>query len=153
MKPTLNYPTWSMIEKGTARLAIDIVQSDLRVSCIIGLARGGLIPAVLLSHMLDVPMLPASYSSKEGHGDNKDHNNVLPDPVVYDEYHRIIIVDDIADSGLTLHEVKEHYKKHYNSFRIETATLYYKTTAKIRPDYYWHTIPAHSEWIVFPWED
>ncbi len=55
-----------------------------------------------------------------------------------------LVIDDICDTGETLKE----YSK-YESILI--ATLHYKTSAMIEPDFWWKIAPE-NEWIVYPWE-
>lgn len=116
-----------------------------KVDCVVGLTRGGLIPAVIISHFLDLPVIPVNYSSKYGMGDNRNHDNILPKI----NYKSILFTDDVCDSGKTLIELYEHY---HDIPHKQTAVLYYKQTAIFKPDYYVHVIPKDFPWIVFPWE-
>lgn len=84
-----------------------------------GIPRGGLPIAVHLSHFLDLNFLTNPFE--------KMHEETL-------------IVDDIADTGLTL--------KKYGSLYL-TATLFYKPKSEVKPDFYIHET---TYWIVFPWE-
>jgi hypoxanthine phosphoribosyltransferase len=113
---------------------------------LLGLTRGGLIPAVMLSHMTGIPMIAAQYSSKDGAGDNKNHRNRLPN---IDAEH-IMIVDDIADSGYTLQEVSDHYTK--QGHVVSTSVLYYKEGSVFSPTFHAAAIEADSPFIYFPWE-
>lgn len=72
---------WGYIESAVDRLANFIKNSGLEIQAIRGLQRGGLIPAVMLSHKLDIPFVNSEIT-----GDD------------------ILIVDDICDSGVTLNE-------------------------------------------------
>ena len=74
------YVTWEEIEELVDLLAKQITESGYQIEYIFGLQRGGLIPAVLLSHKLGIPMTQNRYSSN------------------------ILIVDDICDSGETFNE-------------------------------------------------
>lgn len=115
---------WIDINTAIERLAINITNSEIKISAIGGLPRGGLIPAVMLSHRLNIPFVSqANVSNITGN---------------------ILIVDDICDSGKTL----KRFKFEDN---IYTATLHYKTTAKYEPHFWWRIAPE-NEWIVYPWE-
>lgn len=114
---------WKDIEDAIEKLATNIKASDVTIEAITGLPRGGLIPAVLLSHKLDIPYI--------------DSSNEL-----FEEYENILIVDDICDSGDTL-------KQHHQFFT--TATLHYKSSAAVEPDFWWK-LAGENEWIVYPWE-
>jgi hypoxanthine phosphoribosyltransferase len=146
-KATLVHPSWNQIEKGTSFLSLKVAQGagNFKPKAIIGLARGGLVPAVIMSHLLDVKMFPVSYSSKKG--EYKGHENILPEfPITWD----ILIVDDICDTGYTMKEVDKFYCLNGNVVR--TAALYHKEGAVITPDYIWQSIPKDANWIEFPWE-
>jgi hypoxanthine phosphoribosyltransferase len=148
MKATLVHPSWHQVEKGAAFLSLKIAQDQtFTPTAIIGLARGGLVPAVIMSHLLNVKMFPVSYSSKRGNGEYKEHENVLPEfPITWN----ILIVDDICDTGYTLREVTEHY--HREGHVVRAATLFYKEGAVVQPEFIWQTIPKDANWIEFPWE-
>jgi len=113
---------WRDIDDAIERLAINILKSKKKITAVRGLARGGLIPAVMLSHKLNIPFLTEE-NGNEGY---------------------ILVVDDICDSGKTL----EQYSK-YESILI--ATIHYKTSAIVEPNFWWKLAPE-NEWIVYPWE-
>lgn len=117
---------------------------------IVGIARGGLFPALVISHLLNVPMQSVFYSSKQGAGENKNHENCLPE-LSAKPYSQILIVDDIYDTGNTLAEVTNYYIT--QQYDISTAVLYYKEGSDQRkPDVYIQRIPKDAPWIVFPYE-
>ena len=119
------YLTWEDIENQITDLAEQISKSQENIIAIYGLPRGGLIPAVLLSHKLGVKY-------------------VNEWPLIKDLYHpdNVLIVDDICDSGKTL--------KGYNNY--PTATLHYKPSAVTKPTFY-SDIAEEDVWIVYPWEN
>ena len=116
--------TWRDINDAIERLSINITNSKVEIAAVGGLPRGGLIPAVMLSHRLTIPFV--SQANIAGVAGN------------------ILIVDDICDSGKTLKRFK------YES-NVYTATLHYKTTAEYEPHFWWK-LAALDEWIVYPWE-
>lgn len=142
-------PSYNDIHNACLDAARKIKSQNIQVDRVIGLTRGGLLPAVILSHLLDVPMTAVSYSSTVGNGDNKNHQNELP-AIVEDS---LLFVDDIIDSGYTMKEIVDHYKlagKDCHSY-----ALYFKTAASkvFVPTFASVTIPEHQhDWIVFPFE-
>tara|TARA_R100001126_G_scaffold45295_1_gene25630 strand:- start:196 stop:603 length:408 start_codon:yes stop_codon:yes gene_type:complete len=95
---------------------------------IYGLTRGGLIPAVMLSHKLNIPMITSPQE--------------LASSTIMNVTRNILIVDDIADSGFTL--------KAWS--RYPTAVLHYKPhTSDVVPDL-WAVEHKTDDWIVYPWE-
>jgi hypoxanthine phosphoribosyltransferase len=141
----LTHPSYDDIHAACVQLATYIQHSPRIVDCVIGLTRGGLLPAVIMSHLLNLPITPVNYSSKHGAGDNKDHDNFLP----IMNHRSILFVDDICDSGKTLVELYKHYD--YVPYK-QTAVIYYKESAVFEPTYFVHQIPKDSPWIIFPWE-
>ena len=152
------YPSYAAIHNACIEVfAPHIKECDCNIEYVVGLTRGGLIPAAILSHLMgDIPMIPVSYSSKNGKGDDKAHNNVLPEIGKYKGFGMsrsdILIVDDICDSGKTLHEVYSHYVM--LGHQVFTAVLYYKEipNGPIVPNVYWEKIPEDAGWVHFPWE-
>jgi len=92
------------------------------ISGIYGVPRGGLIIATLLSHKHNVPLI------------------TNPSAVFNDK--RILVVDDIADSGKTLVEFKE--------VGLKIACLHINPGTMIMPDYYLRT--NEGMWIGYPYE-
>jgi hypoxanthine phosphoribosyltransferase len=116
------YVTWEEIEELVDLLAQQIIQSDHQIEYIFGLQRGGLIPAVLLSHKFGIPM--------------------TQDPT----RQNILIVDDICDSGETF---KELFIQYPNSL---FACLHFKPhTSTFNPDFTANKFISDA-WIVYPWE-
>jgi hypoxanthine phosphoribosyltransferase len=111
--------SWNYIDVATDELAKKIKESNLDIDYIAGLPRGGLIPAVLLSHKLNIPL----YTH---HGDPSGF--------------KILIVDDICDTGETLSIFKEYSK----------VVIHNKLSALVQPDFYYELVD--KEWIVYPWE-
>ena len=116
------YVTWDEIEELVELLCLQIVKSGYQIEHIYGLQRGGLIPAVLLSHKLGIPMTQ-----------NPNSPNVL-------------IIDDICDSGKTFHDIFIEYPK------SKFACLHFKPhTSYFNPDFSANKFFSDA-WINYPWE-
>jgi xanthine phosphoribosyltransferase len=63
---------------------------------------------------------------------------------------RVLIVDDIVDSGDTIVEVLKHLKSIYPDIEFKVASLFYKKSAKITPNWY---AKEANEWIDFFWSE
>lgn len=128
---------------------VQAIKTDgIQFDAIIGLSRGGLIPAVIFSHKLDVVLVPASYSSKEGNGDDKNHPNMLPVKM----NSTLLIVDDICDGGHTMKEVVEFYEDINKNNKVYSAVLHFKETSVHEPTYFAYPLAADAGWIIYPWE-
>ena len=93
------YHDWDQIDRWTTRIALDILKTDWRPDYIVGLTRGGLVPGVLLSHLLGVPMHTLKVQLRDGEEDT-EMNCWMPEDVV--KATNVLIVDDINDTGDTL---------------------------------------------------
>lgn len=148
-------PTWEQIKFATYYQTQKVFHVHKKsITAIVALSRGGLVPGVLASHYSGASLLPVTYSSKQGHGDNRNHANQLPDLTEqYQDPINLVIIDDICDSGKTKLEVYEHFVTHTppNS-QITTVALYQKEQAAFTVDFYHWKIPQNGSWIVFPWE-
>lgn len=131
------------------------LSDNLHVSNIIGLSRGGLIPATIIAQQLNVSNV---YSvGLKSYQEDGSYKTRLKTPVVYQELSKadikninkcdgsVLIVDDISDEGITMMHVSDIYK--LNNKRC--ASLFIKRSTCFIPRYY-HT--CTDKWIVFPWE-
>ena len=122
---------------------------DWKFDAIIAIARGGLSLAQLLGEYYD---LRAVYSINTiGYEDTKK----LKDVKVFNIPHlnhakAVLIVDDIVDSGDTLIEVLKVLEEAYPDVTFKTASLFYKKSAKIAPNWY---VQEAKEWIDFFWSE
>ena len=153
--------TWEEIQRDATSLANKI--SHLNFSCIIGVANGGMIPATLIAKQLKVDKLLScnlkSYQEDKPRTGTHSHDDVVktisfPEWSMLREEDRVLIVDDLVDTGLTLKQIKQ-YNNIINYEQPEKnwvfATLYSKPKSSFKPD---HTVREfnNDEWIVFPWE-
>jgi hypoxanthine phosphoribosyltransferase len=126
---------------------------------IVGLSRGGLIPAVHLSHMFEVPLIPLRWSTRDFmHRDDDVLQSILS---MADDGAELLIVDDIFDSGDTLVEIASHFHEGYTEGTLPVfASLITNQDAKnflpfiednvLITGTYMNKGP--DDWIVFPWE-
>ena len=144
---------WAEADELTTHVAAQLSYPENLPDCIVGLARGGLIPAVCLSHKLGLPMEVISLSLRDGKV-SSDKELLEAQLINLDKYNNIAIVDDICDSGKTMHalDIRLNARGHSN---IKWCTLLHKTSALFQPKIIGEVINEidESDWIVFPWED
>ena len=113
---------------------------------IIGIQRGGLIPAVHLSHYYDIPLQTMTVSFR-------DQSNVVGFDVLakVDPNIKTLIIDDINDSGKTFNYIKERNKNNKN---IVYCSLVDNLNSDFQVNYFGIEIDKKEEqWVVFPWEN
>jgi len=126
-KSGLVFVEWDDVEQMVDHLANLITTSGRTFSCIAGVSRGGLIPAVMLSHKLKLPMI-----------------SITPNDMVEND-HEAIIVDEIYDTGKTIEKIKL-----FNP-RAAYATLFHNEHL---PELDFYCVKRDLvEWVVFPWEN
>ena len=151
--------TWEGFGLAQRELAQMIADSGFNPTLVIAVARGGMIPAGALSYSLGVK--PSDAINVEFYTDIAE---TLPEPVLLPplmdvsalDGKRVLVVDDVADSGKTLKMVMDLIRERGLSLDGETtvrmdakcAVIYEKSRSIIKPDFVW----KHTDlWINFPW--
>ena len=145
----LEAPWWDDFYFKVLELARMIEASGFKPDVIVGVARGGWIVARLLSDFLGNPNLAnvrvEFYSDVAKHGEKP----VVTQPLSVEvKGLKVLIADDVADTGRSLEEVRRHVEERGAS-EVRLATVYYKPWSVIKPDYY---VKETTKWIVFPHE-
>ncbi|HEX6988084.1 MAG TPA: phosphoribosyltransferase family protein [Bacillota bacterium] len=143
---------WKDVEAMVRRL-IDRIGDVGRFDLMLVITRGGMVPACLVSEWTGLrDILVAAVMFYRGVGQTMDKPVFLqfpPDPYLKDR--RILVVDDIWDSGRTIMAVRARVEAAGGI--PETAVLHYKPARSRfpghRPDYY---VEETDAWVVYPWE-
>ncbi len=147
--------TWSGYEKLTLILAKNITESGWKFDQIVCIARGGMFVGDALSRLFDKPLAiisASSYREEEGTQQNKLMISERIAMTTNTLGKRILLVDDLVDSGVTMKEVKESIKMTYpNVEEVKTAVLWRKTGTSFEVDYFAEE-KDKSTWIVQPFE-
>ncbi len=147
--------TWSEYHHKIETLAVKIYQSDWQFNQIVCLAKGGLRVGDILCRLYDQPLAILSTASYGG------ENNQQRGQIKFSEHlatiqplgDRILLVDDLVDSGVSLAESWNWLITKYgaNIAEIRTAVIWYKSTSIKIPDYYVDYLP-NNPWIHQPFE-
>ena len=147
--PDLEVLTWETFGTASRALAEQIVADGFEPDIVLGIARGGLIPAGALAYALSVKNLfTMNVEFYTGQGTTLDEPLMLPpflDPKDI-EGMRVLVVDDVADTGRTLRLVADFCRDLVSEVRI--AVIYEKPGTVVHGDYVWKTT---EQWIDFPW--
>jgi xanthine phosphoribosyltransferase len=121
---------------------------DFEPEILLAVARGGLTLSHLMAQAMDMRNL-YTLNSIHYEGELKlDTFNIFNIPDV-SHAKKVLIVDDIVDSGETMREILKVLSEKFPNVEFKLATLFYKKTAVLRPDY---SVREANEWIDFFWE-
>ena len=140
---------WKEMRRDVNTLCREIMLDKFDPDVIVGLSRGGLTPGVMMSHWMNKPFKPIKTALR----DFPEWEDYLPRKT--DE--RVLILDDVCDSGITFTRIREHIQK--NALEeincdVRFAVLWWNNEIEFEPDYYVNEIDKDSTntWIHFPWE-
>lgn len=151
-QPTKLVMSWDYLDHACNDIIDQILISGLMPKRVVGLTRGGLPPAVIISHKLEVPMSALDWQTRDGTVQERlKLESILED---LEDGDRLIIVDDIADSGRTFAQIKAAIPAAHQS-KVLFAAVVYKTSSVVEPDFYstYHKVRGEEDvWFVFPYE-
>ena len=124
----------SMLDTIVSKMKLDKYEPD----AIVGVNRGGLQIAVMLSHYFDVPCIPIASSSLDFESWNISNSG------------KYLVIDDDCGEGYTLAGIKSTFDVEEN-IDVKYAVLYYNTRANFQPDY-WAEEGGIDPYVVYPWE-
>ncbi|MDI9335738.1 MAG: phosphoribosyltransferase family protein [Gammaproteobacteria bacterium] len=137
------------------KLAVQIHLSHWDFDIILCLARGGMRPGDIISRIFDKPLAIISTSSyRVEHGTVQGELDIAkhitsPRGEIAG---RVLLVDDLADTGHTLTEIVAMIKRKYPAItELRTAVIWVKQGASFHPDYYTEFLPT-APWIHQPFE-
>lgn len=139
--------SWKEYHSLSQKIAAAILVHEAPFDCIVAIGRGGLTFGHLLSDFLRIPISSItiqSYTDIQQQGEVKI-TGALSERI---DNKRVLLVDDIADTGTTLKRAVS-YLKEFDPKTITTATLFYKPHSSVRPDYF---AKQTTQWILQPFE-
>ena len=171
---------WSQVEGACLDIARQMSEHNWKPDYIVGITRGGLIPANLLSQYTGVKMHTLNVSLRDG--DSGESNLWMAEdafgyvstadrkyehiPYNVMTAKKILIVDDINDQGSTINWIKQDWENgclpnderwdHVWGDNVRFAVLTHNLSSQFKdPDYYVWTVNKAEEdcWLVYPWEE
>jgi len=125
MAPEIRKVDWNEFHDIVTCLSLEIEAGYVEYDYLYGVPRGGMIPTIMLSHMLRIPVI------------THIEYDILAE-------NRILVVDDIIDPGKTINKFKKVF---------DTASVFVKESVKFRPTYWVHSgLVQDNQWIMFPYE-
>lgn len=143
------YLTWEDVQAAAEKTADKIKKDGFIPDIMIAISRGGFDPARIISDQLSIRKLASLqviyYSSV---------NEKMKEPQVLFPLNaqikglKVLVVDDVSDSGHSLMAVKK-YTEDKGAAIVKVATLHHKPWSEFKPDYYADMV---DKWILYPWE-
>ena len=143
--------SWDQACRLGRKIARKIRASGFVPDIVIGVARGGLVPARIVCDFLHQKDLTSIKVEHWGIAVNHGSARIkFPLPEEIDiSGKKILIVDDVVDTGDSYHVILDHITKRYPA-EVKTAVLQYKTCSTFIPDY-WGEKHDAWKWIIYPW--
>ena len=143
--------TWDDFGTASRDLAQSVVDDGYEPDMVLAIARGGLLIGGAIGYALSVKnVYTMNVEFYTGVDERLEVPRILPPaPDFVDMSHaRILVVDDVADTGHTLKSVQEFC--HGKVAEVRTGGLYEKSHSVVKCDYVWKYTDL---WINFPWSD
>jgi len=140
---------WTQLYRDVLRLCTKIKKDNYQPDILVAVARGGWVIARIVSDTLNIDQVTDIHVSFY-----TDIAKTKKEPIILEEIgkdvssKRVLVVDDVSDTGESLIKVLE-YLKTKKPKEVKTATVYIKPWTKYVPDYYIREI---DKWIIYPYE-
>jgi uncharacterized protein len=141
------YISWTEYGNLADALAERIRSQPESYDLVVGIARGGIPVAMVVSDHLDVKLDIINVKSYEGI-EERVAPRILSTLTEAVKEKRVLLVDDLVDQGDTMATVSDFLGRQ-NPAILKTAVLFKKPWTKMEPDYFLEVV---DKWIVFPWE-
>jgi hypoxanthine phosphoribosyltransferase len=147
--------SWDQYNELVERLAVQVHESGWRFNQIICIARGGLRVGDVLSRIYELPLAILSTHSYTAEGGTVRGELIIAEHMTMTSPRlgeRVLLVDDMVDSGHTLAAVQRTLPQRFPHMReVRSAVIWYKACSTFKPDYYVEYL-ADNPWIHQPFE-
>ena len=150
--------SWDEYHKKTEELAVKVHNDGWEFNQVVCIAKGGMRVGDIFARIFNVPLAIISVESYRGEGVKNQRGAITfsrdlakTSPNIGS---KVLLVDDLADSGITLKKSidwLQHFYGFYLDEPVRTAVLFYKAASSFKPDYYIDYL-EESPWIHMPFE-
>jgi hypoxanthine phosphoribosyltransferase len=143
----LSHVSWQDIHSYNDNILTQLKDNNIVIDSILGVARGGMIPATMLAYQLETPYLDMLGVRTR----DVDNTQFYGNPNMFGN---VLVVDDINDSGKTFNEIKKYLDLHFD--RGEIKNVYYcacikRASTEFETGFYGVEFEGDN-WYVFPWD-
>ncbi|MCW8894681.1 phosphoribosyltransferase family protein [Sulfurimonas sp.] len=142
----MKYYSYENFKNDTNSLIEKVRSSDFEG--IVAIARGGLTLSHVMAEGLDIRQVQSIRTELYDKTDKRDKITLFAE-CDFKSAKKVLVVDDIADSGDTIKTVMKYLQNNFKDIEFSCATLFYKKTSIYEPDFW---INEAEEWIEFFWE-
>ena len=150
---------YSDFRDGIESIARQVEESGYKPDLIVGVVRGGSVPAVYLSHRLKIPVQMVHWNTRDSSKWGNESNCWIPEQIM-EEGLKVLLVDDIVDGGDTIRELLADWQTSVAGVgnlpvdNIRISSMIYNTAQDVTPHFYHQTIDRDQDqrWVIFPWE-
>jgi len=121
---------------------------SFKADAILGIARGGMTLSHAVAEGLSIREVQVIRTELYDDSCKRDELQIFGS-CEFKKAKRVLVLDDIADSGETLNEIMKYLQLTFEDIEFKSATLFYKKTSIYEPDYW---INEAENWIEFFWE-
>ncbi|MGI9645812.1 MAG: phosphoribosyltransferase [Ilumatobacteraceae bacterium] len=143
--------SWDMFGEASRDLAQMVADDGYEPDMVLAIARGGLLPGGAIGYALSIKnVYTMNVEFYTGVDERLDVPRILPPAPDFVDLSegKVLVVDDVADTGHTLRSVQEFCEGKVGEVR--TGVLYEKSHSVVKCDYIWRKT---DKWINFPWSD
>ncbi len=150
--------SWEEYHKKTEELAVKVYDDGWEFNQVVCIAKGGMRVGDVFARIFNLPLAILSVESYRGDGIKNQRGAITfsrdlakTSPNIGS---KVLLVDDLADSGITLKKSidwLQHFYGFYLDEQVRTAVLFYKAASSFKPDYYIDYL-KDSPWIHMPFE-
>jgi len=142
--------TQEQFDLDITKLIKQLEDEDFKPELIVGIMRGGIIPAVHLSHLLGCPAKAIEWSTRDSLV--RDHKALDKIAIMAEQGIKVLIVDDIVDSGKTIKEIKQRMFDTEENVRY--ASLWFNPSQEVEVDFWCNAVNRATDerWVYMPWE-
>jgi len=130
------------------KLATELKESGYTPDVLVTILRGGMVIARYLSDFLDVRDIRSIRVEHYSALEKREGARILEPLRQRLDGKKVLIVDDVADTGESLAEAIKHVRE-MGASEIKVVTLHYKPWSKVTPDFF---CQETRSWVIYPWE-
>jgi uncharacterized protein len=143
--------TWNRVYALSRLLSLKIRDARYTPDIIVAIGRGGYVPARILADYLDMMALTSMKIEHYARGADKQTEARVKYPLGENVTGmRVLVVDDVSDSGDTFQVALAHIRKRFQPAAIKTAVLHHKIVSTYKPDFFAQRV-VKWRWIIYPW--